>query len=126
MVNRLASNLVILNHAHRVARLSGQDWLSFTCQQTDLLLLPPFRRDLARIQEWCSHWCIILNPNKTMVLVVGRSWIASPPHVDLVFSGIFIRASPNLDTLCMKFGSKFTFEDQVLGIVSVSFKELVF
>ena len=21
-------------------------------------------RDLARIQEWCNHWCMILNPNK--------------------------------------------------------------
>ena len=21
--------------------------------------------DLARIQEWCNHWCMILNPNKT-------------------------------------------------------------
>ena len=20
--------------------------------------------DLARIQEWCNHWCMILNPNK--------------------------------------------------------------
>ena len=22
-------------------------------------------RDSARIQEWCNHWCMILNPNKT-------------------------------------------------------------
>ena len=22
-------------------------------------------RDLARIQEWCNAWCMILNPNKT-------------------------------------------------------------
>ena len=21
-------------------------------------------RGLARIQEWCNHWCMILNPNK--------------------------------------------------------------
>ena len=21
--------------------------------------------DLARIREWCNHWCMILNPNKT-------------------------------------------------------------
>ena len=27
-------------------------------------------RDLARIQEWCNHWCMILNPNKTKALVV--------------------------------------------------------
>ena len=48
----------------------------FTSQQTDLLLLPP--RDLARIQEWCNDWCIILNPNKTMSLVVSRSWTINP------------------------------------------------
>ena len=30
-------------------------------------------RDLARIQEWCNHWCMILNPNKTKASVVSRS-----------------------------------------------------
>ena len=24
-----------------------------------------FNRNLVRIQEWCNHWCTILNPNKT-------------------------------------------------------------
>ena len=28
-------------------------------------------KDLARIQEWCNHWCMILNPNKTKALVVS-------------------------------------------------------
>ena len=26
-------------------------------------------RDLARIQEWCNYWFLILNPNKTNVLI---------------------------------------------------------
>ena len=30
-------------------------------------------RDFARIQEWCNHWCVILNPNKTMDFVFSRS-----------------------------------------------------
>ena len=25
-------------------------------------------RDLARIQEWCNHWCMILNLKKTKAL----------------------------------------------------------
>ena len=25
-------------------------------------------RDLAKIQDWCNHWCMILNPNKTKLL----------------------------------------------------------
>ena len=29
-------------------------------------------RDLARIQEWCNHWCMILNPNKIKALVVSN------------------------------------------------------
>ena len=29
--------------------------------------------DLARIQEWCNHWFITPNPNKTKALVVDRS-----------------------------------------------------
>ena len=39
-------------------------------------------RDLARIQEWCNHWCMILNPNKTKGLVVSRSRTVFPPHGD--------------------------------------------
>ena len=63
---------------------------------------------------------MILNPNKTKALVVSRSWTVSPPHGDLVLSGVSIRASPNLDIFGMKFefDRKLTFEDHVRGIVS--------
>ena len=44
-------------------------------------------RDLARIQEWCNHWCMILNPNTTKALVVSRSRTVNPPHGDLVLFG---------------------------------------
>ena len=37
---------------------------------------------LARIQEWCNHSCMILNPNKTKALVVRGSRTVSPPHGD--------------------------------------------
>ena len=75
-------------------------------------------RDLARIQEWCNHWCMILNPNKTKALVVSRYRTVSPPHGDLFLSGVSIRASQNLDILGMKLESKLTFGDHVRGIVS--------
>ena len=61
---------------------------------------------------------MIINPNKTMALVVCRSRTVSPPHGDLVLSGVSIQASSNLDFLGMKFGSKFTFECHVRGLVS--------
>ena len=67
---------------------------------------------MARIQEW------ILNPYKTKALVVSESRTVSPPHGDLVFSGVSIRTSLNLDILGMKFDIKLTFEDHVRGIVS--------
>ena len=54
-------------------------------------------RDLARIQEWGNHWCIILNPNKTKALLVCRSRTVNPPHDDLVLSVVPLAASPNLD-----------------------------
>ena len=75
-------------------------------------------RDLARIQEWCNHWCMIVSPNKTKSLVVSRSRIVSPSHGDLVLSGVSIRASTNLDNLGVKFESKRTFKDHMRGIVS--------
>ena len=45
-------------------------------------------RDLARIQEWCNYWRMILKPNKTKALVISRSRTVSPPHGDLVLSGL--------------------------------------
>ena len=70
---------------------------------------------------------MILNPNKTKALVVSGSRNVSPPHVDLVLSGVSIQASPHLDILGVKIDSKLTFEDQVRCIVShVSQSELVF
>ena len=73
--------------------------------------------DLVRIQEWCNHWCAMLNPSKTKALVVSSSRIVSPPHGDLVLSEVSIQASPNLDILGVEFDSHLTFEDYVRGIV---------
>ena len=51
-------------------------------------------RDLARVQEWCTHWCMLLNPNKTQAFVVSRSRSVNPPQDDLVLSRVSIRTSP--------------------------------
>ena len=75
-------------------------------------------KDLAGIQEWCNHWCMILNPNKTKASVVSRSRTVNRPHGDLVLSGVSICTIPNLDILGMKFDCELTFEDHVCGIVS--------
>ena len=32
---------------------------------------PSLNMGFARIQEWCNHWCMILNLNKTKALVVS-------------------------------------------------------
>ena len=75
--------------------------------------------DLARIQEWCNHSCMILNPNKSKVSVVRISRTVNHSYGDLVFSMVSIPASPNLDILDVKFDCKLTFEDHVPGIVVV-------
>ena len=76
-------------------------------------------RELARIQEWCNHWCMILNPSKTKALVVCRSRTVSHPHGDLALSGVCIRACSRLDILDVKFVSKFTLKDHMHGIISL-------
>ena len=68
-----------------------------------------FNRNLDRIQEWCNHWCMILNPNKTKALVVSKSITVNPPHGDLGLSEVSICASNNLDILGVKFDSRLTF-----------------
>ena len=61
---------------------------------------------------------MILNLNKIMALVVSRSRTVSPLHGDLVLSGVYFRASANLDILGVKSDCKLTFEDHVRGIFS--------
>ena len=61
---------------------------------------------------------MILNPNKTKALEVSRYTTVNPPRGDFVFSEVSIYASPNLDILGVKFDSRLTFEDHVLGSVS--------
>ena len=72
--------------------------------------------DLARIQKWYNHWCMILNPNKTKALVVSRSRTVNSPHCDLVLSFICFQY-PNLDILGVEFDSRLTFEDHARGFV---------
>ena len=45
-------------------------------------------KELARNQEWCNHWCMILNPNKTKALFFSRSGTVNPPYGDVVLSGV--------------------------------------
>ena len=81
---------------------------------------------LARIQDWCYQWCMILNPNKIKALVVSRSWTVSPSSGDLVLSGVSIRAGPKLDILGVQLDRNPTFEDHVGGLFPESLRELVF
>ena len=83
-----------------------------------------FNGDLARIQEWCNNWCMILNPNKTKALVVSRSRTVNPLNGDMVLSGISICASPNFNILDVKFDSRLTYENHVRGIVSCVYQRI--
>ena len=83
-------------------------------------------RGLARIQEWCNQWSMLLNPNKTKALVITRSRTVNNPHGGLVLSGIFIHASSNLNILGMKFDSKLDFKDKCWVLILVSLREFVF
>ena len=72
--------------------------------------------DLARIQERCNQWYLILNPNKLHSSLVDQG--LNPPYGDLVLSGVSIQASSNRDILGVKFYRKLTFEDYARGTVS--------
>ena len=83
----------------------------FAGQQTDLLMLPLITRTWLGYRSGAiMHWCMILNPNKTTALVVSRSRTVSPRLGDLVLSGVFIRVSPNLDILGVKFNIKLSID----------------
>ena len=91
--------------------------LAVVCKPGDRpVVAASLNRDLAMIHEWCNHWCMMLNPNKTKDLVV--SGCRSLPRGDLDLSGVSIRASPNLDILGVKFDCKLTYKDHVRGFAS--------
>ena len=84
------------------------------------------KRDLARIQEWCNHWCKILNPNKTKALIVSRSRTVSPPHGDFVLSGVSICAIPYVGVLGVKFDTSSPSKTMCVILFPVCLGELVF
>ena len=69
---------------------------------------------------------MILNPNKTKAGVASRSRTLKPLHVDLVLSGVFICASPNLAVLGVKFDSRQPSKTMCAVLSLVSLRELVF
>ena len=66
---------------------------------------------------------MILSPNKTKALVVSRLRTVSPPDGDLVFSGVSICASPNLEILGVKFDSRLTFKTMFVVLSPVFLKK---
>ena len=53
--------------------------MAIVCKPADRpVVSASLNRDLATIREWCNHWCVILNPNKTKALVVRRYCQPSP------------------------------------------------
>ena len=85
-----------------------------------------FNRDFAWIQDWCNHWCTILNPNKNKALWLVDPGLRTLPMVTLVFSGISICYNRNLDILGPKFDSRLNFEDHVRDIASPVSQRLIF
>ena len=71
-------------------------------------------RDLAGIQEWSNHWCMILNPNNTKALVINRTSTVNPPLGYLVLSGVPFA----LVLTSIFWDSRLTFKDHVRFIVS--------
>ena len=77
--------------------------LAVVRKPADRPAIATLNRDLARIQELCNHWYMILNPNKTKALMVSRYRTVNPLHGDLVLSGVSIcSTSPNLYILGVK------------------------
>ena len=70
---------------HMTMQMTPHYWQLLASEKTDLLLLLPLTaRDLARIQEWCNQWRMILNFNKIKFLVVSGSRTVNAPNVELV------------------------------------------
>ena len=104
----------------------GTGSCSQASRSTDLLLLPPFDKDSARIQEWCNHWIMILSLLKTAALVVSRSRTVNPLRVDMVLSEVSIRSSPNLDILGLNFDSSSHSKTMCVVLCLVSLSEQLF
>ena len=97
-------------------------------------------RDCARTQEQCDRlcmtlnpskteayrWCMTLNPSKTEALVVSGSGPMNALHSNLVWHGVSICTSPNLDILGVKLDTSLRSNTKCLVLCPVSPRELVF
>ena len=75
--------------------------LAVVCKLADRhAVAASLNRDLARIQEWCNRWHMMLNHNKIKALVVSRSRTVNPPQVTwfcLGFQSELIPTSTSLE-----------------------------
>ena len=46
--------------------------------------------DLAVINDWCSRWGMLVNPRKTMGMLISRSRTDEPLFPDLVVDGTVV------------------------------------
>ena len=86
----------------------------------------PYLQDLALVQDWCNHWCMILNPNKIKALVVHISRTVNPPHGDLVLSGVSIALIPGSSLLAWNLTGSSPSKTMCVVLSSVFLKEFVF
>jgi len=81
-------------------------------------------RDLVRVSDWCSLWCMKLNTDKTKTMLVSRSRTVNPPAPALYLDGVELKNVKSLVILGVTFDSKLTFEEH-LRLVSKSVSQRI-
>ena len=74
--------------------------------------------DLAVISDWCSRWGMLVNPSKTMGMLISRTRTVEPLFPNLVIVGSVVEMVSELKILGVIFDSKLTFEKQVGAIAA--------
>ena len=117
---------LVLNKVHGYA--DDSTLLAVVRKPADrLAVAASLNRDLARIQEWCNHWCLILTPYKTKVLLVSRSSTLKSPHGDLVMSGVFsFSLVPTSTSLASSFTASSSSKIMCVKLFLLSLREFVF
>ena len=80
---------------------------------------------MAVVQEWCNHWCMILNPNITKAFV-SRSMTMNWPMVTWSCLGFLSTLVPTLTSLAWSLTASSSSKTTCLVLFPVSLRELVF
>ena len=100
-------------------------FLSFPVKDVDVVALQ-ITEDLKKIAAWCCHNSLLINPEKTKVLLLGahQMWKKVPDKFCLTLLGKEMSPVPSANDLGVQVGKNLTYDEHITNTVSACIARL--